>query len=579
MDRKELLGRLYLAELAKLNAKLTQYPRMKYALSHHHNIRGEPMTFHDMKYLIDIYCDDAREIIMQSSVQTGKSEFLIISAFYFAEIGLQCMYVMPTTELRNSFVANRVDKLFETIPHYGKMLRHGANVAASRGLKHFGRGTIFYLGSNSATTFIEKPIDAIFADEIDRFDLINYEKADDRMTASPHKIKYEASNPTVDNFGINKRYNLSNKSQYFVRCEHCGDFQPFDWFINVVTQTDDSNYTLLDRTWDYGMDRDIFVYCRKCHKSIDRYSMRGQWVAEHPSRKNTHGYHIHQLLSKFVSVEQMWVKFQAGMDDDTTLQVFYNSMLGLTFSGKGSKLTDEILNACKQDYLMPVSSKIPCVMGVDVGKKMHVIIREIVPGGLFRLVFAGTVREFEELDSLFSRFNIVGYVIDAMPETRKANEYAKKHPGRGWVCRYVNGLKEIAANENERVVSVDRTMAMDKVQKSFEQRRFIIPRNAQSLDNHEYYAFMKNPTRIYDLEKNRYDWLGDSDHYYHAEVYCLVAYQVRGEFKVYALNVNREESKRPDTFEQLLLPPNTPPEIVEHYKRLYDKSEQLLNNN
>lgn len=577
MDRHEILGKLYLAELAKLNAKLDKYPRIKYAMGHHHNIRGEPMRFHDMKYLIDIYCDDAQEIIMQSSVQTGKSEFLIISAFYYAEMGLQCMYVLPTTELRNSFVANRVDKLFETIPHYGEMLRHGANVAASRGLKHFGKGTIFYLGSNSATTFIEKPIDAIFADETDRFDLINYEKADDRMTASPYKLKYEASNPTVDNFGINKRYRVSNMCQYNVKCEHCNEWQPLDWFINVVRQTDDG-YALLDREWDFGVDRDILVFCRKCHKPVSRYGSHGQWVAEFPNRKKTHGYLIHQLLSKFVSVEQMWIKFMAGMDDDTTLQVFYNSMLGQTFAGKGSKLTDDILNACKQDYLMPVDSKLPCIMGVDVGKKLHIIIREIIEGGLFRLVFAGTVREFEDLDSLFCRFNIVGYVIDAMPETRKAAEYAKKYPGRGWICRYVNGLKEIATNEEERVVSVDRTMAMDKVQKNFEHRRNLIPRNAQSLDTGDFYAQMKTPTRIYDLEKNRYDWLGDPDHYYHAEVYSMVAHQVRGEFKVYAINPNKTEFAKPVEFDDLPLPPNTPPEIREHYQRLYAQSGHLINN-
>jgi len=580
MTDREDLEKLYLATIAKLDKQLEKYPRLKYAMSHHHNIRGEKMSFHDMPYLFEIYKDDAPEVVLQSSVQTGKSEFLIVASFAWAEKGLQCMYVLPTTDLRNLFVANRIDKLFETVPHYRNMLVHGANVAASRSLKHFGMGSIFYAGSNSATTFIEKPLDLILADEIDRFDLANYEKADDRLTASPYKLKYEASNPTVDKFGINRRYMMSDQREFFVKCHHCNTYQPMDWFKNVVRQMDDYSYMLRDKEWDIGCDRDINVYCIKCHKPINRYTMQSCWVPAYEN-KQTHGYLIHQMLSKFVKISKMWEKFQLGLDDDTTMQVFYNSMLGKTFAGKGAKLTDEILNACKEDYVMPIDCKEPCVMGVDVGKKLNVVVRQICEGERFRLVFAGIVREFEELDALFKRFNIVGYVIDAMPETRNAKKYADKHIGRGWICRYVNGLKEVTKDENERIVSADRTMLMDKVQSRFVQRRFINPRNAQSLDGGDYYDQMKTPTRIYDEERNRYDWLGDPDHYFHAEVYCLLAYACRGEFIVRGIsmgsgNALQINTEKPENFKDLPIPPNASKTMIEHYKRMFEKSEQLI---
>ena len=577
-DPQNVLQQFYLAKLKHVDNITQKWPRLYYAMVHHLNIRGERMRFDDKPYLVALYKDDAQEISVKSSVQTGKSELAIISALAHAERGLQVMYVLPTAELRNQFVANRVDKLFERVPHYMKMLHRATNVAASRGLKHFGDGTIFFSGSNSATTFIEKPLDMVIADELDRFDLHNYEKADDRMTASPHKLKLEVSNPTVDNYGIDRRYRSSDQRELYVKCEHCQKWQTLDWFKNVVSQTNDNDFRLLDKDWHEGDDRDIHMLCIKCSKPLQRFTHQATWVPKYPSRKQHHGYHIHQMMSSYVRIDSMWRKFCEGMGDDTAMQVFYNSALGLTFAGAGSKINDDMLNACKEDYTMPATSQHPCVMGVDVGKRLNVVVREILPGEKFRLVFAGTLREFEDLDHLFSRFNIVGYVIDAMPETRKSIEWAKKKPGRGWMCRYNQGLTEVGQNVDDRIVTADRTMLMDRVLKFYRNRNYVNPRNAQSLDNGDYYYQIKTPTRVFNAEKDRYDWLGDPDHYFHAEVYAVLAYICRGEFRVVGIPVANNSfgapvGPPPANFGDLPLPPNAPQALVEHYRRLYDRAK------
>jgi len=582
---RETLEQEFLTRLYLLDHELNRYPRLKYAILHHRNIRGENMRFDDKPYLVAIYKDSAQVVVMQSSVQTGKTEYLMITAFEGAERGLQVMYVIPTEQLRNQFVANRVDTVIEKVPYYKMQLRSAARTQDSRGLKHFGKGSIFYAGSNSATTFIEKPLDMIVADETDRFDLVNYEKADDRMTASPFKLKREASNPTVDKYGINASYRLTNMMEFFVKCPSCGFWQVMDWFKNVVDQTDDGFYRLKDAAWHDGCGRDIFVLCVKCDKPLNRFTHKSGWVAKHPNIKDKHGYLIHQMLSSYVEIKTMWEKFKLAVEDDTKLQVFYNSMLGLTYAGKGAKLTDDILNACKDFYLMPTDEREPCVMGVDVGKRLHVVVRKIVQEGeKLPLVFAGTVREFEELDFLFARFNIVSYVIDAMPETRKSIDYACKHPGRGYICRYHQGINEIRSSEEEKdnrrygVVSADRTMLMDLVQAWFVQKRLLLPANAQSLDRSEYYEMLKTPTRILDQESNppRYVYLGDPDHYYHAEVYCLLAYKIRGEFRVYGVKAGASAGAMPENLDQLmrLIPPGTDRVLVEHYRRLWEQMKE-----
>lgn len=581
MDQNEARERIFLYRRGLVLQNLEQFKRLNYAITYHRNIRGEQMRFDDKPYLVEIYKDDSREIVLKSSVQTGKSEFLIVSAHAWAEHGLQVLYVLPTIDIRNLFVANRIDKLYEKVPHYQLMLQKSTGSSNSRGLKHFGTksGAIFFAGSNSKTTFIEKPIDLVVGDETDRFDQANYALADDRMTASPYKLKYEASNPTVDNHGIDKRWRISDQREWFLRCGSCNYWQQMDWFSNVVRQTDDEQYVLMDRDWSEDSDRDINLHCIRCGSALDRYDTKAQWVAKHPKfSKKTHGYHIHQLQNSFVELRDLWTKFNSALFDDTEMQVFYNSVLGETFAGKGSKLTDEILNRCKEDYSMPTHVTSPCFMGVDVGKVLHVTVWSLVPGGRLRLVYAGTVREFEELDYLFARFNIVTYCIDAMPETRKATEYANKHTGRGWICRYHKGLDEMNENMDKRQLSVDRTQIMDRVLKFFMERRLILPRNAQSLDRGDFYKMLKMPTRIFDAERNCYDWLGDPDHYYHSTVYALISYMARGDISVMGLDISGSQTTTapPSTFQEAIqFPPGTPEHIIRHYKQLYEQGQAL----
>jgi hypothetical protein len=569
VDQRTVSEQEYLARLLQFDKDLDRTPRLKYALMYHQNIRGEPMTFHDKPYLISIYKDTAKRITMQSSVQTGKSEFLIISALSYAERGFQVMYVLPQEDIRNTFVANRIDPLIKRVPYYASQMRIAGGTSANRGLKHYGRGTIFFVYSGSTTAFIEKPIDAIVSDEVDRFDLHNYEKADDRMTASPHKIKYEASNPSVDNYGVNRSYLESDQRQFFVKCPHCQQWQIMDWFRNVVMQTDDEKYILRDREWDRGSNRDIYVFCIKCSKPLDRFTTKAVWVPKYPEIKDHHGYHIHQMMSGYVLVHEMWSKFLKGLEDDVAMQVFFNSILGTTYAMKGAKLTDALLNRCKRKYLMPVTGS-ACVMGIDVGKRLHVVVREPLPDGTLRLVFAGTLAEFEDVDELMTRYQVRCFVVDCMPETRKSKDLVSRFRGKGYMARYTNGLVELAVDNDKRVVSADRTMLMDRVNKAFQQEQLLLPANAQSLDGGDYYALLKTPTRIFDEERNQFTWVGDPDHYFHAEVYCYCAHKSAGDFRVTGIDLGKPAYEKAEAPEDSMFPPGTPQNIIAHYKAMFD---------
>lgn len=556
--------------------RLRASPRLSYAINHHRNIRGEKMRFDDKPYLIALFHDPHPKITVMSCVQVGKTEWLMVAAFYFAEQGLQVMYTLPDEVLRNSVVANRIDPLLKKVAYYASKIKsHGAGTD-NRGLKHFGLGSIFFAGSNSSSTFIEKPLDVILADELDKFDMGKYELADDRLTASPYKIKYEVGNPTVDSWGIAQRYRESDHREWHLECKKCSFWQPLDWFENVVKQGSDktAEYRLIDQEWHLGCGRDIKVFCRRCMTPINRLGV-GKWVAKYPGR-TVHGYHLHKLMAPHVTMVELWEKFRKALTDDTKLQVFYNSDLGLPFAGKGSKITDDLLNNCRADYLMPIEAD-ACVIGVDVGKRLHVVVRQILAGEKLKMVFAGTLPGFDELHRLMERFNTVSIAIDSMPETRSVQEFISKHPYKAWMVRYQQKITDMTRDEENRVLAIDRTQAMDRVMSFFRRRAYLLPKNAQSLDRGDYYRLLKAPTRIYNVDRNAFEWIGDPDHYFHAEVYCMLAYIARGEFKVWGVNIGAGapslHSKPPEDQADLLkrFPPGTDPALVAHYSRLFEQ--------
>jgi hypothetical protein len=284
-------------------------------------------------------------------------------------------------------------------------------------------------------------------------------------------------------------------------------------------------------------------------------------------------------MAPHVGLADLWDKFSKGLGDDTKLQVFYNSDLGLPYAGAGSKLSDDILNGCRADYLMPAEAE-PCVIGVDVGKRLHVVIRQILPGEKLRLVFAGTVPGFDDLDKLMERYQTVSIAIDSMPETRAVQEFLNKHPHKSWMVRYQQKITDMARDEEKRVLTIDRTQAMDRVMSFYRRRAYLLPKNAQSLDRGDYYRLLKAPTRIYDVEDNRFNWLGDPDHYFHAEVYCLLAYVARGEFRVWGVSIGagapHTQSLPPADEDELLkrFPPGTDQALIDHYRRLFQQMRQ-----
>ena len=508
------------------------FPQMWTALNHHKTHKNMTLTFNHYLYLRDIYLDQNPYITVIKSTQVGVTEWLIINAITKSKSGRGVFYVLPTYSLVSRFVKNRVDRSLEFTPYYKRMIKQKfTKYSESVSLKHLGTGSIAFVGSNASAAFTEYPADDLIIDELDECDQENLVMAWERLSNSTDKRIIKAGNPTIKDFGIDAEYNNSDKKQWHIKCTRCGKWILPDFFTHVLEEVGQKEYVILDGSWDQDMKRDLNFICDKCGKPLDRFG-RGEWIAQDRRASNS-GYQISKLFSTNVRISELLERFGDGLKDDTKLQRFYNGDLGQAFTASGAKITYEMLDGCRADYLMPETSKDCCLMGVDVGPyDLIVRINQMLPDGKMRAVYIGRVPGSKEITELYKRYHVRCGCVDSMPEMRTAKQICKL-PGMFRV--FYTAKKKETIDLKNRILNVDRTSTLDEVKASVIMQNLILPQNARHLKPivkkksiSSYYHEMTNSTRVFKEKTQTYSWIEGAlpDHFFHAENYCLLAKKI-----------------------------------------------------
>jgi hypothetical protein len=148
-----------------------------------------------------------------------------------------------------------------------------------------------------------------------------------------------------------------------------------------------------------------------------------------------------------------------------------------------------------------------------------------------RVVRIGTLRDFEELDGVMASFP-GSCIIDALPETRKAREFAVRHPRRVYLCTYVatDTTSGFVVDPDAMTVKVHRTQSMDDSHASWIRGESRLPRDAASVP--DFYNQMCAPTRVFErkgeTDSGRFVWREgeQADHYRHADNYSYLAMKI-----------------------------------------------------
>jgi hypothetical protein len=510
-----------------------------------HRRRLGPGRLFDLKrhrYLVGIYRDRAREMVVMKAGQVGVSEFAISWMLWSADkreaTGL---YVFPTRTHVSDFSAARLGPAIEpevspylaglVVAARGKGRQRGADRV---GLKRVGQRFVYFRGAQvspegKAAQLKSIDADVLVLDEYDEMDRRAPAIAMERLGHSDIAEARLVSTPTFANMGIHGEYLVSDQRTWHVRCLGCGGWQDLT-IEDVVTEFDDLRRPL---AWHRDEAGRAFLACRKCGGELDRLGP-GEWVAAYPGRV-VPGYHVSRLFGSFQSLEQIVESLDT--TDESKRQEAFNQGLGLPYRSPSSmSLDDGVLDGCRREYGLTVGDG-GTAMGVDVGRMLHVVIREKLESGERRARYIGEVPDFEDVALLMRLHGVERCVVDALPETRKARDFqAEQERGVVWLAYYSTqkiGSKATASakwDEVEYVASLDRTRTLDATLGGFAtaargEAGNTLPGNGR--DIRDYYAQLKAPERVLrkGADGNQVAVYVESgpDHYAHAENYCLAA--------------------------------------------------------
>lgn len=495
-------------------------------------------SFKHHPWLREMHDSKAELNVGQKAAQMGFTETVLnISLFNIDVLRESVMYILPSKiPDAADFSSARFDVALELSEHLANLFTDSKNI----GHKRAGSANLYIRGSKSRAGLKSVPAGFLVFDEVDEMNQKNIPLAFERSSGQPIKKAWMISTPTADDIGINEYYKNTTQENFVFKCPACSRFISLEFPDNLQIVGE----SVLDPRL-----RETHLICKLCknkleHRDKVNFLAKGVWEPLFKGRE-ARGFGVSQLYSTTVRPFELAVSYFKSKNNPADEQEFYNSKLGKTCTPEGTRINDTHIQECTGDHrIEPIKGDNIITMGIDVGTHLHVWIdRWLINSKIQSLdfnirAFAQTIgvfeiKQFEELDNLFSAFNCHFAVCDANPERRKAFEFAMRHPGRVRLCFYGRGVygKQInlsaERDENpEPTVTVDRTSWLDLSLGRFYNKNIAIPINIPSDAKQHLKAMVRRYKRDDDgnVTSHYIKNVNVPDHYAHARNYSEIAF-------------------------------------------------------
>ena len=482
------------------------------------------------EYLIEPLQSEARVRCVKKGTQGGFTNNEVIRALHRCKFGFYkqgVTYLFPTRNDVTDFSNSRFKPMMNNNPDaIGSSIKD----TDQANLKQIGNAFLYFRGARmthdiggrkTAVQLKGIPCDAIVMDEFDEMPKEAEDFARMRMENSPHKDESYLANPTINNWGIDKKYSISDERIWMVRCEKCGKETCLETeFPNCLKKRGGqfSARGIIIRLAEHDV---VFRACIHCGAEI--YPGKGRWIAQYPDR-DIAGWWYSQLMSVRSDMTQMLKEYE---DPLTDLGNFHNLRLGMAYTAAENQLTEnEVFKCCGAD-VMSVRHDGPTGMGVDVGKDLHVVIGVRRGEKSIKAVKMARLTSFTDVMDLAKRFHVQSAVFDLYPETRKVREFGADAPFPVFGADYQEKQRSVVRwDEGSNIVVVGRTEILDTTHELVTGvGRYEIPRVDGEIKQ---YAFeMCQTAKVLEEDKHggnayRYKKLG-ADHYRHATNYLYLA--------------------------------------------------------
>lgn len=446
-----------------------------------------PLNFDQFPPLRAIYSDEiakAREVVIKKATQVGVTTAALRHALHAADRrGERALYIFPTQGLVHDFSDDRVDPILDRSPMLQARMRRSA--VRQKKLKDIGpSGRVFFRGSESKSGAQSIPAQFLVFDEYDDLSQPNVEQMERRLSGAKQTGRvprtWRVGVPRYPGGGIDERYEQSDKREWIVTCEQCGEEQTPTFFENLRWRNVGSDKELRWGADEPGEVDLAWRVCKECEADLD--VAKGEWIAQQPGRKVI-GFWITRMIIPGADLEEI-VK-NSRKRASYQVEAFWNNDLGEPFAPEEGQLSLAAIKAAQREYelLSRDHQHAPSAnlrtMGVDVASVRDLTVRiseHDEATGKKRALWIGEVPSFNDLPVLMRYFHVNMAAIDHEPEGRLARSFAELFPGRVKIVHLSGTLKKLMAPDEEmNEVTVNRVKLLDATYELIRTQRNELP--------------------------------------------------------------------------------------------------------
>ncbi len=500
--------------MSSILKKLEETDSLIWAQSRKLNLRdGIVFSLKDTSYLFDIINCDKRDVNCKKGAQMCLTTAFFIDSVHackYRRYNQNIMYMMPTVTAVERLSKVSFDPIFQYNPWI--MRKGDTNTTMCREIN--GRSIVMVgaqpkkvggSGTKDTDNLRSIPCDRVDADEIDLMDQDMWYQAGQRLLRSEFKKRNNFGSPTYPGFGIDKLYEESDQRKWQIKCESCG------------------KYTCLAETFPECIIQEKGRWLRSCiHCSKEIFVREGSWQAEFPQRREA-GFWVSGLLSPYANLDDYMYEYSNL--EGAQMSEFMRSRLGIATTESENQLdATTVLSRCTSDHNQMVSIG-ETVMGVDVGKIIHVVIGTRTGREAYDILNISRVNNLNELHDLAQKMNVRIAVIDSGPHDHGIREFQRSEPYTVYLCQYSEQMPGKPKWDREGFVKCNRNEWCDKVHITFTENRVRIPRVSGEVNEYAKEMTCTAKTTIEHPDtgvlKPRWIKLG-ADHYFHATLYFLL---------------------------------------------------------
>lgn len=477
-----------------------------------------------------------RSLIPTHNTEVQLRKFLAILARNTAINGI---FSLPNEKMFTKVYNGRLKPILDTDEIFNPPVLNGSKPTRSKDQIQI-RDSFGYMTACTEGDATSITADFLFHDELDLSPQEIIALYQSRLQNSDMKMTQSFSTPTFVNYGIDKKYRLTDQREYVVKCECCNHYQvprftPNFIHLDKMPEVDDfmkmtaEDVACLDVSGSY-------VKCERCQSRLDLANpMRREWVATYPSRTAFRGYQVRPFSTSRLKPAYIFSQLGKYLAEGYPRR-FANTVLGEEYTSDDAQIQDadiDLAMAKGTASIPDIGPDVPMYLGIDVGLTCHLTLSHDNSDGLPHFVLFETcpASQLEKrIEDLRKIYTIVQGAVDRFPYTPQADAI-RDTTGRLVVPIQYRGQQALQPvfEGDTRVLShysASRTSILDRLLWMFSHKAIIL--SGYTYQKEVLKTHLKDMVRDEHSPDAEAEWkkTTGSDHYFHAMALSLLARRV-----------------------------------------------------